>query len=163
MGVHGVRLSRRVRWCYRLAVLGIDCRRRWAGWLVDSGLRNPTRPVSALELGRVGEQLAARHLRRKGLKIVRRSVRDRLGEIDLIALDGRRVVFVEVKTRATKRHGSAVEAVDRIKQQRLHRAANFFLKRHHLWDASTRFDIVAVEWPPGVEFPHITHIENAFD
>lgn len=132
-------------------------------WLEDTGLRRPRRPDSSRELGELGERLAARYLRRKGLIILRRSVRDRYGEIDLIALEGRRVIFVEVKTRASSRHGTPVEAVDRMKQQRLHRAANFFLKRHHLWDAPTRFDIVSVEWPPNVRQPTIVHIEDAFE
>lgn len=132
-------------------------------WLEESGLCRPRRPDSSRELGELGERIAARFLRRKGLIILRRRVRDRYGEIDLIALEGRRVIFVEVKTRASIRHGTPVEAVDHIKQQRLHRAANFFLKRHHLWDAPTRFDIVSVEWPPNDRWPTIVHIEDAFE
>jgi putative endonuclease len=75
-----------------------------------------TRPASATassirppderrELGRLGERLAAEHLQRLGFRILARNVRTRHGEIDLIAFDGRALVFAEVKTRRAPRRG----------------------------------------------------------
>jgi putative endonuclease len=112
-------------------------------------------------LGDRGERLAARHLRRRGYKIVSRSQRGELGEIDLIAVDGRTVVFVEVKTRAGDEAGHPAEAVDNTKQRRLTRLAAAYLKHHGLLDYPARFDVVAITWPAGGT-PRIEHFENAF-
>ncbi|MHB8901210.1 MAG: YraN family protein [Thermoguttaceae bacterium] len=113
-------------------------------------------------LGERGEALAARHLRRLGLRIVGRRVRTGLGELDLVAVDGRTVVFVEVKTRQSDQHGHPAEAVDLAKQRRLTRLATAYLKRHGLLNHAARFDVVAVTWPDGVR-PRIEHIRNAFE
>jgi putative endonuclease len=115
-----------------------------------------------LSLGARGEQAAAKFLRRLGYKTVARSQRSRLGEIDLIAVDGRTVVFVEVKTRATHDAGHPAEAIDADKQRRLTRAALGYLKRHGLLECSARFDVVAITWPEGGGKPTIEHIVNAF-
>jgi len=113
-------------------------------------------------LGSAGEAAAARYLRRQGLRIVARGYRDPLGEIDLVAVEGRTVVFVEVKTRTDHLAGHPAEAVDRQKQRRLTRAALGFLRRHHLLDYPARFDVVAVTWPPGQRMPAVQHIRDAF-
>jgi len=117
----------------------------------------PERPLDVR-----GERLAARHLRRLGYKIVGRRVHLPSGELDVVALDGRTVVFVEVKTRQSDLHGHASEAVTPAKQRRLTRLAVTFLKRYGLHDHPARFDVVAVIWPPG-ERPRIEHIRSAFD
>jgi putative endonuclease len=115
-------------------------------------------------LGRRGEDAAARYLRRKGYKIVARGDRGGPGELDLVAVDGRTVVFVEVKTRADAEHGHPAEAVDRAKQRRLTRLAVTFMKRHRLLQEKARFDVVAIIWPAGSRRPaSIEHIRNAFD
>ena len=74
---------------YGYGVAGSHFDGRWARW------RAP------LPLGRRGEKAAERYLRRQGYVLVARGQRDRLGEIDLVAIDGRTVVFVEVKTRSS--------------------------------------------------------------
>ena len=74
-------------------------------------------------LGRRGEDAAARYLKRLGYTIVARGHRDNIGEVDLIAVDGRTVVFIEVKTRTTHDAGHPADAVDEAKQQRLTRLA----------------------------------------
>jgi putative endonuclease len=89
--------------------------------------------------------------------------RDRLGEIDLICVDGRTIVFVEVKTRCSPQAGNPGEAVDERKQQRLTRIALSFLRRHELLDESVRFDVVAITWPKTAARPTIEHIEAAFE
>src|SRR3954471_24854248 len=87
----------------------------------DHHAMNPiARAVLNRLLGDRGERLAARHLRRQGLRIILRGYRTPRGEIDLIARDGQTLVFVEVKARRT---GEPVEAVTPEKQRRLTLAA----------------------------------------
>jgi putative endonuclease len=114
-------------------------------------------------LGQRGEAAAARFLRRRGYKIVARSSRLRPGELDLVALDGRTVVFVEVKTRQSAQSGHPAEAVDAAKQRRLTRLAVTFLKRHGLLDYPARFDVIAITWPADQRRPTIEHFQNAFE
>jgi putative endonuclease len=120
--------------------------------------RFPERP-----LGQRGEAAAARYLRRLGYKIIARGERSKWAEIDLIAVDGSTVVFVEVKTRQSQESGHPAEAVDADKQRRLTRAAIAFLQHHRLLDRPARFDVVAVTWPEGRRRPVIEHFKNAFD
>jgi len=114
-------------------------------------------------LGRQGEAAAARFLKRLGYVLVARGHRDRLGELDLIAVDGRTVVFVEVKTRRSHEAGHPTESVDQNKQRRLTRLALAYLKRHDLLEHSARFDVVAVTWPEDQRKPAIEHYINAFE
>jgi putative endonuclease len=114
-------------------------------------------------LGFRGERAAEKFLKRRGYKIVARGLRSRGGELDLVAVDGRTIVFVEVKTRTSDRYGAPEEAVDLNKQKRMTRAALMFLKRHGLLEYSCRFDVVAVSWPAGSKRPTIEHFENAFE
>jgi putative endonuclease len=114
-------------------------------------------------LGQRGEDAACRYLKRRGYKVVARGDRGGIGELDIVAVDGRTVVFVEVKTRRSHETGHPAEAVDQHKQQRLTRAALSFLKRHDLLECSSRFDVIAVTWPPSQKQPDIEHLENAFE
>ena len=82
------------------------------------------------------------------------------GEIDLIALDGNVIVFVEVKAR---RQGVPAEAVTTEKQRRLTLAALHFLKKHGLLEQRSRFDVVAIIWPEDDNPPQIEHIRDAFE
>jgi putative endonuclease len=114
-------------------------------------------------LGQRGEAAAASFLKRLGYKIVARGQRSGLGEIDLVAVEGRTVVFVEVKTRVSQDAGNPAEAVGRDKERRLTRLALGYLKRHDLLEHPARFDIVAVTWPAGQRRPRIEHVKNAFE
>lgn len=126
-----------------------------ARWL--RALRQP------LSLGERGEREAARYLRRRGYVIVAHGQRDSLGEIDLIAVEGRTVVFVEVKTRTGNFAGHPADAVDAQKQRRLTRLAAAYLKRHDLLECATRFDVIAVSWPDEKRRPVIEHFKSAFE
>lgn len=117
----------------------------------------------AKSLGQRGEAAAARFLKKKGYILVARSDRMRLGEIDLVAVDGRTVVFVEVKTRRSHDSGHPAEAVDEDKQRRLTRLALTYLKRHNLLEYPARFDVVAVTWADDRREPVIEHFPNAFE
>jgi putative endonuclease len=114
-------------------------------------------------LGQRGEAAAARYLRRRGYKILARGDRFGPGELDLVALDRKTIVFVEVKTRQSHEAGHPAEAVDDIKQRRLTMAAVTFLKRHGLLEHPARFDVIAVTWPTDKWFPAIEHFQNAFE
>jgi putative endonuclease len=124
---------------------------RWCRWRVG-----PT-------LGQRGEQAAARYLKRLGYTIVARGEHVRGGELDIVAVDGRVVVFVEVKTRSSEVAGHPADAVDLEKQRRLTRLALAYLKRHGLLGYPTRFDVVAVTWRAEARRPEIQHIKAAFD
>ena len=113
-------------------------------------------------LGNRGERLAARYLRRQGLRILERQYSTRSGEIDLIALDGDCLVFVEVKTRRSNQAGDPVEAITIGKQKQLTRLALTYLKRHNRLEQRARFDVVAILWPTGSRKPEVRHYRNAF-
>jgi putative endonuclease len=132
-------------------------------WLRDQLQRLERFWPRARSLGRRGEAAAARFLKKKGYILVARSDRMRLGEIDLVAVDGRTVVFVEVKTRRSHETGHPAEAVDEDKQRRLTRLALTYLKRHNLLEYPARFDVVAVTWADDRREPVIEHFENAFE
>jgi putative endonuclease len=99
---------------------------------------------SRRQLGDHGEELAAVALRKQGYKILERNYVTPLGEIDLIARQGKTLVIVEVKTRKSTRFGSPQEGVSLAKQKRLRRLADYYLKDKRLSEASVRFDVVAV-------------------
>lgn len=114
-----------------------------------------------LVLGKAGERVAEQYLKDKGYKLVERNYRCTAGELDLIVLDRRVVVFVEVKTRSGHGYGSPLEAVEFRKQRKMIRAAQYFLSEKKLHQRDARFDVVGISWP-GRE-PVVEHIENAFE
>ncbi|TGD74075.1 YraN family protein [Mangrovimicrobium sediminis] len=92
------------------------------------------------------EARAADWLQHQGLKILTRNYRCRCGEIDLVAREGRQIVFVEVRARSNPRYASAAASVGRDKQRRLLRTAQYFLQQHPaLAHLPCRFDVVAFE------------------
>ena len=96
-------------------------------------------------LGRKGEKIAARHLRRLGFKVLYRNFRaPHGGEVDLVCRDGDTLVFVEVKTRTNEAFGTPAEAVTASKQRLIARGALAWLRMLHHPDIYYRFDIVEV-------------------
>jgi len=114
-----------------------------------------------LLLGKEGERVAEQYLKKKGYKVVERNYRCAGGELDLIVLDRRVVVFVEVKTRTGHSFGTPLEAVEFRKQRKMIQAAQFFLTAKRLHQRDARFDVVGISWPGGE--PLVEHIENAFE
>jgi putative endonuclease len=112
-------------------------------------------------LGADGEQVAERYLRRQRYVILARNYRCRSGEVDLIALDRRTVVFIEVKTRTQSGFGSPLEAVDRRKQRQIRRAAQYYLAENRLQGRDGRFDVVGVWWEHGELRCEL--VKNAFE
>src|SRR5215470_12733057 len=113
-------------------------------------------PVRA-EIGRKGEDLAAQFLERQGYRLVTANFKapvgrnskgvQTTGEIDLIALDGDTLCFIEVKTRSSEDFAPVITAVDRRKQRQITRTARVYRKIFGLHDVSFRFDVVTVLRP----------------
>lgn len=110
------------------------------------------------ERGKFGEEEARQYLASKGFAILETNWAYGKEEVDLIAQDGDFLVFVEVKTRASDRHGRPEEFVGRQKQRHLIRAANAFVERKDLF-LEIRFDIIAVTLYPELR---IEHLRDAF-
>jgi putative endonuclease len=113
-------------------------------------------------VGRFGEQLAADRMAADGLVLLERNWRCTDGELDIVAVEGDSVVFVEVKTRSSLALGDPAEAVSPAKAARLRRLALRWLAEHpdRHWSA-LRFDVVAiVRCAPGG--PTVRHIRGAF-
>lgn len=122
--------------------------------------------VARQRLGRAAEDLVARRLGAEGWRLVERNARTRTGEIDLIALDGSTLVFVEVKAgRLGSEHGplQPAHAVGRRKQLRIRRLAREWLaaNRGPSGVSGYRFDVVGVSFG-GDRGPDVDHIRNAF-
>jgi putative endonuclease len=113
-------------------------------------------------LGQRGEDAAARYLKRHGYRILARGLDSRLGELDIVAVDGRTIVFVEVKTRRSTDAGHPNEAIDERKERRMTQAALAYLKSQRLLEYDARFDVVAITWPEPTRQPTIEHYKNAF-
>ena len=117
-------------------------------------------------LGRAAEQLVAEHLERSGWRIIGRNLRLPSGELDLVALDGGTLVFVEVKAgRAGTNRGPELpaHAVGRRKQLKLRRLAREWIaeRRGPSGVASYRFDVVGVRFGPD-GLADVDHIRSAF-
>lgn len=118
-------------------------------------------------LGKTGEKLACKFLKRRGLKILGVNYRCPAGEADLIALDpkceggGEAIVFVEVKTRASDAYVAPESAVDAGKQKRMRGVARYYCSTRDTSGYTIRFDIVAIVLAPPAE-PRIKHIVGAF-
>ena len=112
-------------------------------------------------LGKHGEDLACRELERRGYAIVARRYRTRGGEIDIIARDGRTLVFIEVKARESHAFGAAAEAVTGFKRRRITELARDYMMRTHVSDCPCRFDVVSIHLDSGA--PVVEIFQNAFD
>jgi putative endonuclease len=114
-------------------------------------------------LGRRGEDLAADYLRvRLGLNVMARNWRCPDGEVDILALDGRRLVACEVKTRSSTRFGTPAEALDDIQASRVRAAAlKWAATRRIRHTGRLRGDIIAILWPPHAH-PRIRYYPNSF-
>lgn len=150
-------LSHRLRWTQERVHAA------WSQWL----LRRPY-PIQGVDesVGEYGERLAAVYLERKGYRILERSFRTRLGEIDLIAAWGNReIVFVEVKTWGGEwlHAGGPADAVDEEKQRKITQTALLYCKRHSLLQTPGRMDVIEVRFDPTTRRPMFRHIEHAFE
>ena len=98
-----------------------------------------------LSIGKEIESLVSSYLQDQGLKLVTTNYRCKMGEIDLIMMDGETLVFVEVRYRQNFDYGDGVATVNKNKQWRIKRTATNYLQQHNLYDKiKCRFDVVAV-------------------
>lgn len=112
-------------------------------------------------LGRWGEELAVQHLQLQGIEVLDRNWRCRAGELDVVAREGRTLLFVEVKARSGLGYGEPAEAVSRTKARRIHGLAAAWLAEQRpdgRWDL--RFDVVSVVRTSGL--PLVQHLRGAF-
>ena len=116
-------------------------------------------------LGRLGEQLAAEHLVRRGFQIVERNYRTRWGELDIVAFDGRTLAFCEVKTRRLApdcRH--PFEALRALKQAQVRKMAGRWLieRTDRPYADTVRFDAIGVTLDASGRLLGLEHLEGAF-
>ena len=122
------------------------------------GLLPPAPPSPRSQLGARGEEIAAAHLTRAGLRVVARNFRTRRGEVDIVAQDSETLVFVEVRTRRTASFGSPEESVTARKRQRVVLVAQQYLQERGLESRPWRVDVVAVLLRRGA--PEVRHYPN---
>ena len=113
------------------------------------------------ELGVKGENRAERFLRKRKYRIVCRNYRCPAGEIDLVALDDKTIVFVEVKTRSGDEHADPADAVNTEKRRRLSRSAECFIQQTRSQGRACRFDVVTIVVHPDNKMD-IQHYPDAF-
>jgi putative endonuclease len=118
----------------------------------------PRKPWWRRWFGTRAERAAAR-----GLHVLRRNYSCPHGELDLVALDGDTVVFVEVRSTESGDAERPAASVGRDKQERLTRLALHFLQAHRLLERPARFDVVLVAWPADKREPEVTHVPHAFE
>ena len=113
------------------------------------------------KLGKAGEDLALKHLKRNGYTVLARNYTCPVGELDLVCYGDGCIVFVEVKSRQDDASTDPEENITRAKQGKLERVAQFWLAEHREPDCAYRFDAVSVVLPPNGE-PRVRHIVDAF-
>ena len=113
------------------------------------------------ELGKKGEEVALRFLKKKGYRIIEKNYVCKMGEMDIIAKEKDTLAFVEVKTRTSMEFGPPQLAVNSSKQRQLSKVALNYLNEKRLNDVKARFDVVAILLGPKKE--EIDLIKDAFD
>jgi len=112
--------------------------------------------MNRAETGRAAEEAAAKLLCAKGMTVVERNFRAKVGEIDLVLKDHDEIVFVEVRARASAAFGGAAASVGGAKRRKLIKAAGVWLQAR-AWTGPCRFDVVALD------AGRAEHIPAAFD
>lgn len=112
------------------------------------------------ELGRLGENIAAEYLQGQGYKILQRNFRCRSGEVDIICIRHKVLVFVEVKTRTGQIFGSPEESITPTKQTHLRKVALDFLGKYSQPFIEIRFDVIGIMMDEAK--PSINHVIAAF-
>lgn len=118
---------------------------------------------SRVDIAKMGEALAVKHLKARGCKILAQNYRARRGEIDIIARDGEFTVFVEVKTRRSLKFGVPQAAVTWQKQRQISKVALAYLQAQNRLDAPCRFDVIAIHLSAQLEVLTLEQIESAFE
>ena len=112
------------------------------------------------EIGRKGENIAAAYLTQRGCVVLERNVRTAYGEIDLIVMKGKSLVFVEVKTRTNRSFGYPETAITEAKMLHMMNCAEAYLQQHPEYSMPWQLDVISVELRKDDEH-RVTWFENA--
>lgn len=115
---------------------------------------------SNLPAGKIGEDAACQYLKSHGFRIIERNFRKGYSEIDIVALDGKTLVFVEVKARYSQTYGKPEEAVTYWKMKSLIHAAQYYKLLHPKLPDSLRIDVVSVYLTPDNQAEKIELFKN---
>ncbi|MDK2917373.1 MAG: putative endonuclease [Candidatus Petromonas sp.] len=112
------------------------------------------------KLGEMGEKIAAEFLKRQGYNILHQNYRCRFGEIDIVAKDNSSYVFIEVKTRRGLEYGRPIEAINKVKINRMLKTLQFYLKQYKIYNSNIRVDAmeIIVNNSKNIEINHIKNI-----
>jgi len=124
--------------------------------------RTQQKRLSRLVLGRIAEEAAARLLAARGYRLLERNYRSRGGEIDIIARQGKEMVFVEVKSRSREDFGTPAQSVGKTKQRKLAELAQGFVAHRLRREVPWRFDIVEVWLTPAGKVLRTNILPGAF-
>ncbi len=120
--------------------------------LLKAVIQKFRRPAE-IPLGARGEQFAAKFLKKKGYRIIVMNRRQGNGEIDLIAMDGEFLVFVEVRTRTSEEFMTPEQTFRAEKRRNILRTVRRLIRRHWQTVLRPRIDFIAIIWPEGAEEP----------
>jgi len=122
-----------------------------------------TRSDARAQLGRLGEGIAAEYLERQGYVICQTNYRCDVGEVDMVALDGDCLVFVEVRTRSSRKFGSPEESITAAKRQKLVEVAQTYLQEHESQPPDWRIDVVSIQLSQHREVERLALLKNAVE
>jgi len=128
---------------------------------VQLASRNPEQ--TAAQVGRRGEQLAAAHLEELGWVVCDMNYRCAAGEMDIVALDGECLAFVEVRTRRGRSHGLPVESITIAKKKKLIEVAETYLQEHSSQRLDWRIDVVSILMSRGGRVLQMELLTNAVE
>ena len=115
------------------------------------------------QLGKTGESIAIKYLIKKKYTIIDKNYRNALGEIDIIAKFKEEIIFIEVKTRKSRRYGYPEEAVNISKQKKIIKTASWYIARKGFKGNNFRFDVILIDfYSDKSKKEKIKHIKNAF-
>jgi putative endonuclease len=120
------------------------------------------------DIGALGEKIASHYLKQRGYEIIDKNFKNdlgrRVGEIDLIAVKERVLIFVEVKTQRQKEGHVMLpeQQITRTKLHKLNKIAQLYIRKHGYWDCEYRFDAIAITIDPAQTIGKVRHIKNMF-
>ncbi|OHD12710.1 MAG: YraN family protein [Spirochaetes bacterium GWC1_27_15] len=114
------------------------------------------------ELGRIGEEFAANFLQKKGIQIIKRNYFTKFGEIDLIGIENKTIIFVEVKLRQSNVFGFPYESITNKKLEKIYQLAESFLLENDFSDFDCRFDVISLIYYHADETFKVEWLKNQY-
>ena len=112
--------------------------------------------MNTQQTGAMGEDAACLYLQKQGCRIVARNWRKPCGEIDIIAFDGRTLVFAEVKTRQTNSYGTPLEAITKTKFENIKRGVLNYITENNI--KKYRIDVIGITIKPELKIEHLKNV-----